>query len=417
MPVHAHGTEVRETPLRAEPAARTVAKPKPGSPRVVIIGGGGTGAAIAWDLVLRGCSVILLERGELTSGTTGRHHGQMHCGARYAVGDRSIARECMDETRILRRLVPDAIEYNGGLFVALNDADADFAPTFIDACLEAGIPARETSLASALSMEPNLIPTIRRAVWVPDGTLDAFRLPLAFFASARSRGADIRAFTEVVGIDVERGAVVSVLALDRVSGSECRLPADLVVNATGAWSTKTCALAGAAIEVTPAPGTMVAVEGRLCNMVVSHLHPAGDGDIIVPQRNLSIIGSTQRSVDDPDDSAVRRDEVEALLSYADAMLPGFSSRPVHAAWTAARPLAGRSGDEGRSISRDFVAVDHESSGGPKGFVSAIGGKATVLRAMAEKTADLACTKLGLVSPCSTRETPLSPYRDFFKGRD
>jgi len=37
--------------------------------------------------------------------------------------------------------------------------------------------------------------------------------------------------------------------------------------------------------------------------------------------------------------------------------------------------------------------------------------------MAEKTADLACTKLGLVSPCSTRETPLSPYRDFFKGRD
>jgi glycerol-3-phosphate dehydrogenase len=54
-------------------------------PRVIVVGGGGTGAALAWDLSLRGVGVTLLERGELTSGTTGRHHGQLHCGARYAV--------------------------------------------------------------------------------------------------------------------------------------------------------------------------------------------------------------------------------------------------------------------------------------------------------------------------------------------
>ena len=40
----------------------------------IIIGGGGTGAAIAHDLALRGLQVTLVERGELTSGTTGRHH-------------------------------------------------------------------------------------------------------------------------------------------------------------------------------------------------------------------------------------------------------------------------------------------------------------------------------------------------------
>jgi len=48
---------------------------------VVVVGGGGTGAALAHDLVLRGLEVTLVERGEVTSGTTGRHHGLLHSGA------------------------------------------------------------------------------------------------------------------------------------------------------------------------------------------------------------------------------------------------------------------------------------------------------------------------------------------------
>ena len=90
---------------------------------VVVIGGGGTGAAIVHDLVLRGFTATLVERGELTSGTTGRHHGQLHSGARYAVGDREIARECMDEVRTLQRIAPEALEMNYGLFIALTDED------------------------------------------------------------------------------------------------------------------------------------------------------------------------------------------------------------------------------------------------------------------------------------------------------
>ena len=54
---------------------------------IIIIGGGGTGAALAHDLTLRGFKVSLFERGELLSGATGRHHGLLHSGARYAVHD------------------------------------------------------------------------------------------------------------------------------------------------------------------------------------------------------------------------------------------------------------------------------------------------------------------------------------------
>src|ERR1700745_60391 len=71
---------------------------------VLIVGGGGTGGALAHDLTLRGLRVTLVERGEVTSGTSGRHHGLLHSGARYAVGDREAGGECIQENAILKRI-------------------------------------------------------------------------------------------------------------------------------------------------------------------------------------------------------------------------------------------------------------------------------------------------------------------------
>src|SRR5919201_6430221 len=87
----------------------------------LIVGGGGTGGALAHDLTLRGIKVTLVERGELTSGTTGRHHGLLHSGARYAVGDRESAVECIEENVLLRKIAPGSFEENDGLFVAVTD--------------------------------------------------------------------------------------------------------------------------------------------------------------------------------------------------------------------------------------------------------------------------------------------------------
>src|SRR5919109_2748867 len=109
-------------------------------PRVAIVGGGGTGGALAHDLALRGLRVTLLERGELTSGTTGRHHGLLHSGARYAVADAESAVECITENRILRRIAPGSFEENGGLFVALTDEDMGFFPWFLAGRAPCGIP-------------------------------------------------------------------------------------------------------------------------------------------------------------------------------------------------------------------------------------------------------------------------------------
>ncbi|HZD70103.1 MAG TPA: FAD-dependent oxidoreductase, partial [Actinomycetes bacterium] len=319
---------------------------------VVIVGGGGTGAALAHDLILRGLEVTLVERGEVISGTTGRHHGLLHSGARYAVKDAESAVECIAENRILRRIAPGSFEENGGLFVALDDEDMDYRPAFLDACAACGIPARELPVAQALRLEPNLSPAIKAAVRVPDATMDAMRLPLRFLAAARRGGARLHPFTEVVGLLRHAGRVRGVAARDRTSRRELRIAADLVVNATGPWSERLAAMAGARVPVRPSPGVLLALRGRLCNLVINRLHPAGDGDIIVPQRALSVVGTSSWVVDDPDDLEVPEAHVQAMYREGAKLLPAVATAAYRAAWSAARPLIGDTGaSSGRELSR------------------------------------------------------------------
>src|SRR5512138_3242182 len=99
-------------------------------PHAIVIGAGFTGCAIAHDLMLRGFTCTVVERGEIASGTSGRTHGLLHSGGRYFVTDPEAAIECIDENITLRKIVPQCIEFNGGLFVALNDSDLEFSPRF-----------------------------------------------------------------------------------------------------------------------------------------------------------------------------------------------------------------------------------------------------------------------------------------------
>lgn len=84
---------------------------------VLVIGGGATGTGIVRDLAMRGFDAILVERDDLSTGTTGRFHGLLHSGGRYVVKDPHLAKECILENRILRQIMPHCIEDTGGFFV------------------------------------------------------------------------------------------------------------------------------------------------------------------------------------------------------------------------------------------------------------------------------------------------------------
>lgn len=119
---------------------------------VVIIGGGATGAGIARDCARRGLRCILLERHDIATGATGRNHGLLHSGARYAVTDDESARECIEENRILKRIARHCVERTDGLFITLPEDDLAYQPRFIASC------------RAAVSMpKPSIRP--RRCAW------------------------------------------------------------------------------------------------------------------------------------------------------------------------------------------------------------------------------------------------------------
>ena len=152
-----------------------------------------------------------------------------------------------------------------------------------------------------------------------------------------------------MGLLVHDGLVSGAELHDHVTGKSGEVQADIVVNATGPWSEKVAAMAGLDVPIRPSPGVLLAVRGRLCNMVVNRLHKSGDGDIVVPQRGLSVIGTSSWVVEDPDDLQVPEDHVARMYAEGSRLIPADGRAERRAAWSAARPLIGsRGADTGAS---------------------------------------------------------------------
>jgi glycerol-3-phosphate dehydrogenase len=383
----------------------------------ILIIGGGVGAAVAYDLVLREFRVTLVEKGALVSGATGRHHGLLHSGARYVLHDIDAARECIRENKILKQIAPQAIEPNGGLFIALDDRDRSFLNDFILGCREAAIPFREMTPTEALALEPNLTPTLEAAVFVPDAVMDAFRLAMSFVAAAASLGARIQPHCEVVDLVRQHRSVTGAKVRDHRTGADLTINADLVVNCTGAWAGRLAEMAGVRVPLRPVPGVMVAVNQRLTHRVINRLHPAGEGDIVVPQRKLSILGTTAWTAEDPDQVKVPGEHVMRLFDLCARMIPSIARMHPHAVWSASRPLLDR--EDGRdndpfSMTRSFDCIDHGQHDGLEGLLTLVGGKATTMRAMAEETADLICHKTGRAITGRTATRSLPSHRTYWQ---
>jgi len=155
---------------------------------LLVIGGGATGLSVARDAALRGFKTVLVEKGDLAHGSSGRYHGLLHSGGRYVVSDPQSARECYAENQILRRLIPAALEDTGGLFVTTPDDPPEYADTFLAACRQCGIPAEEIPVAQALRREALLNPKLLRAVRVPDAACDSFDALHLLAADAQRHG-------------------------------------------------------------------------------------------------------------------------------------------------------------------------------------------------------------------------------------
>lgn len=382
-------------------------------PQAIVIGAGFTGVAVAYDLAQRGFSVKVLERGPLVNGTSGRTHGLLHSGGRYAVDDQESAIECIDENLILRKIVPQVIEPNGGLFVALNESDMAYREAFIKGCEDCHIPINELTKQQTLQLEPNLNPNLITAFEIPDGTFDPLRLAMAFAASANAYGAEFYLFCEVTEFILDGlGNVKGVKYNDRASNQPKELRADVVVNAAGVWAGEVLGKVGNIhLPIKPTPGVMVTYDQRLCQRVINRLNEPGDGDIIVPQRQMVTVGTTSFEADNLDYIPVYPDQVKLMFERGCELIPAIKNTNERGAFMASRPLLD-SGSKGRSLTRTFKCFNHKETDNVDGLVTITGGKATTMRLMAEKTADIVCEKLGVNVTCQTAEMKVHSYRKF-----
>lgn len=376
---------------------------------VIIIGGGATGAGTARDCALRGLKTILAERLDFTAGATGRNHGLLHSGARYAHTDPESASECIKENIILKRIARHCVEETGGLFVTLPEDDLNYQDAFVNDCFKAGIHVDVLDPKEAVKIEPAVNPDIIGAVKVPDGSIDPFRLTTANVLDARMHGADIITYHEVIGFEKSGNSITGVRLRNHHNGEETVIHGKVTINAAGIWGHHIAKLAGVNINMYPAKGALLIFGHRVNNMVVNRCRKPGDADILVPADTISIIGTTSTRIpfDEIDHMEVTPEEVDLLLREGEKLSPALAYTRVLRAYAGVRPLVADDSDPtGRSISRGIVCLDHAKRDGLEGFITITGGKLITYRLMAEEATNLACKKLNIDKPCETAEIPL-----------
>ncbi len=376
---------------------------------VIVIGGGITGAGTARDCAMRGLRTLIVERHDFTSGATGRNHGLLHSGARYAVTDHESAAECIRENRILKKIASHCVEETEGLFITLPEDDLGYQSVFVEACRKAGIDAVAIDPEEAIRLEKSVNPEITGAVKVPDGAVDPFRLTTANVVDARLHGAEVLIYHEVTGFIKSGNRIVGVELRDNLTKTVTKKYADVVINAGGIWGHGIAAMAGASVNMFPAKGALLIFGHRVNNMVINRCRKPSDADILVPGDTISLIGTTSTRVPygEIDNMQVTPEEVETLLREGRKLAPSLATTRVLRAYAGVRPLVASDDDpSGRSISRGIVCLDHLSRDGIAGFITITGGKLMTYRLMAEIATDLACRKLGRKAVCRTAEEVL-----------
>ncbi|MCK3658099.1 sn-glycerol-3-phosphate dehydrogenase subunit A [Pasteurellaceae bacterium Pebbles2] len=376
---------------------------------VIIIGGGATGAGTARDCALRGLKCVLLERRDIATGATGRNHGLLHSGARYAVNDRESAEECIKENAILRNIARHCVDETEGLFITLPEDDMAYQKAFIEACTSAGIEAVPIEPDLARHLEPSVNPDLVGAVVVPDGSIDPFRLTAANMIDATEHGAQVFTYCEVKNLIREGGRVIGVNVFDHKNQVERQFFAPVVVNAGGIWGQGIAEYADLKIRMFPAKGALLVMGHRINQLVINRCRKPADADILVPGDSICVIGTTSSRIpyDQIDNMEVTAEEVDILFREGEKLAPSLRHTRVLRAYAGVRPLVATDDDpSGRNVSRGIVLLDHAERDGLDGFVTITGGKLMTYRLMAEWATDLVCKKLNVDKKCETAHRTL-----------
>lgn len=409
---------------------------------LVIVGGGITGASTAWDAALRGLKVALLEKEDFAHATTSGSSKLVHGGLRYLVnGELRLVRESLRERRIWENTAPHMVHplpfilptYGHGMksgpvlaigltFYDLLSYDRNFVSDD-----DKKIPGyRSISREEAL----RLMPSLKRdgltgaKIYYDCQMFAPERLCLECIEGAVEYGADAANYAEVTGfasdVSIDHGKRVSAVHVrDRATGAMHTIRGKVIVNAAGPWADRLMGLAEGgkpSRRLIRSKGIHIItreISGKNALAIQSDI---GGHFFVIPWRDHTIIGTTDTVFDDdPDRVGVTEQDLKDFLSVVNDGLPGLNLRreDVLHFYVGIRPLVDTSPAEGEeggkdsyNASRAAEVVDHQAADGVAGLISAMGGKWTTSRHLAEQVVDLALKKLGRQAKCETHCTPV-----------
>ena len=414
---------------------------------VVIIGGGINGLGLLRELALQGVSVILVERDDFVSGASAGSSHMVHGGIRYLEnGEFRLVRESVQERNALVRLAPHCVRPQPttipiySTFSSLLSAPLAFLTgsrrpgrergaiviklglSLYDAYSRAGrvVPKhRFTGRRTALAELPALNPRLKYAATYFDAVMTSpERLALDVLADATAQGEHVQAlnYVEAVGLDA-----AGVLVRDRRTGSEFRIDADIIVNATGPWADATNGALGTPTRymggtkgshiVLDHPELRAATGGR----ELFFEHDDGRIVLILPLGDRVLVGTTDLPHRMGDPITCTEAEVDYFVDLVASVFPGIrvERSQIVFRFAGVRPLPAQEDKSPGAVSRDYTVHERRDAGRRgRTVLSLVGGKWTTFRALAVELGGRILDELGRRPRIDTSDTPVGGGRDY-----
>ncbi len=380
---------------------------------VIIIGGGISGAAVAYEAASRGLKVALFEKGDFSEATSAASSKLIHGGLRYlARMEYGLVRESLRERRILENIAPNFVYPFPFLFphyrsqlksnkwlikagLTLYDLLAFDKQKTWDASKK--IPDHTTlSPDESLKRQPVLKREGLTGASIFYDCLNIFpeRLALTFIKSAVSHHAEVANYARVVGFLLGGSGryVQGVTVKDLISDTTYEVKGRITINCAGPWADSVLAMARG--ESDPphrrSEGVHIITKPLIRDTTaVSAITPNGRHCFLIPWRGHTLIGTTDKPYNgDPDDYRVTRQSIEELIAEVNASFDGLAIEydDILHSYGGLRPLVESRVRETYIASRRYEIHDNIVDG-LQGLMTVEGGKWTTSRHLAEKVID------------------------------
>ncbi len=402
---------------------------------LIVIGGGITGATVAYEAASRGLSVALIEKSDFGSATSAATSKMIHGGLRYlSTFQFSLVRESLRERRVLTNIAPNFVHPVPFLFSNYKSDKVSTLKMKIAMLLYELFSFDKNWMKDKSKKMPRfkIISTEKIKELVPNANKKELvgaqlyydcashspeRLTLAFIKSAINYGASVANYTQMEGFIMEESVkfntIKGIKVIDTIKNKKINVYGKLVINCAGPWAD--LVLDKAKSMPTHPTGNNILrrsegihiITNKLVNdYIFSGFTPTDKHFFLVPYRNHTLIGTTDKEfIGNPDEYKVTRKAIEELLeevnkSFGDGNKIKYED--IVYTYGGLRPLVEEQTEDVYNSSRKYE-ITGEKKNGIEGLITVEGGKFTTSRRLAEKAVDKALKILKLPKKKSISE--------------